>query len=595
MRRVLNSIVVGTLTGALVLSVAWATSGLIPVDRTPARGGIAATPVEDGASISSADVQAIAEGGRLPGGLFKVGGADVSIAPVQFPEGQWLKHDPSESTASPGDMSDGDINCNVLHNSAESGEAQFYWPFAKPSCLKTFDARWATTVDEASDLGIFARATAISNGETTLAFVAIDTVSWFYGFDPRYCPDETPAPNTQDTCGARAIANSISEDMTAQGVNLPPQNVVISATHTHASADTAMGGPSWYLEHVRDSIKQAITEAIDNMQLATIETGAGSAKPFNVDRRIVTRAIPDPELTWLRGVAAPPSSGDPGPVPPGETISTLVNFSVHTTVTAGNKDLHSGFVGHLANELREHWGGNAVFMVGGLGDQTVHRGFGRDGHGDGLAHVVLDSALANGYTLQSNGIVTEQQVIQVPGDNLSLAAANKANIFARDTTIPGPHANGPATSIQTKGGASSPSCVGASPISARVPVGGFLIGSPGSGDVKNDPANYQGDAVAIMQTPGEIFASISVITKDYLSKTRNVMVFGNANDHIGYIIPAQQYDIRSANAAGLTAPSTNMTDYEESLSSGRCTGDQVQNALLDIATNLGIVGIGEGR
>jgi hypothetical protein len=234
-------------------------------------------------------------------------------------------------------------------------------------------------------------------------------------------------------------------------------------------------------------------------------------------------------------------------------------------------------------------------MVGGLGDQTVHRGFGRDGHGHGLAHVVLDSALANGYTLKSNGIVAEQQVIIVPGDNLSLVAANKANIFVRDTTIPGPHAGGPATSVQQKGGNVSPSCVGASPISAKAPVGGFLIGTPGSGDVKNDPGNYQGDAVAIMQAPGEIFASISVITKDYLSKTRNVMVFGNANDHIGYIIPAQQYDIRAANAAGLAAPSHDLTDYEESLSTGRCTGDQVQNALLAIAENLGIMGIDENR
>jgi hypothetical protein len=111
--------------------------------------------------------------------------------------------------------------------------------------------------------------------------------------------------------------------------------------------------------------------------------------------------------------------------------------------------------------------------------------------------------------------------------------------------------------------------------------------------VKNDPENYMGDAVAIMQAPGEIFASISAITKDYLSKTRNVMVLGNANDHIGYIIPAQQYDIRSANAAGLAAPSHNMTDYEESLSTGRCTGDQVQNALIDIAQTLGILGLGE--
>ena len=31
----------------------------------------------------------------------------------------------------------------------------------------------------------------------------------------------------------------------------------------------------------------------------------------------------------------------------------------------------------------------------------------------------------------------------IPADNASLVAANKAGIFMRDTTVPGPHAAGP--------------------------------------------------------------------------------------------------------------------------------------------------------
>ncbi len=99
----------------------------------------------------------------------------------------------------------------------------------------------------------------------------------------------------------------------------------------------------------------------------------------------------------------------------------------------------------------------------------------------------------------------------------------------------------------------------------------------------------------MMQAPGEIFASISLTTKDYMSRARNVMVFGMANDHIGYIIPAEQYDIRGANAVGIAQPSLEMTNYEESLSTGRCTGDQIQNALVEIGTNLGVLGPGESR
>jgi hypothetical protein len=98
-----------------------------------------------------------------------------------------------------------------------------------------------------------------------------------------------------------------------------------------------------------------------------------------------------------------------------------------------------------------------------------------------------------------------------------------------------------------------------------------------------------------MEAPGEIFSSISLTTKDYLSRARNVMVFGMANDHIGYIIPAEQYDIRSANAVGIAEPSIDAANYEESLSTGRCTGDQIQNALIEIGKNLNVLGSGENR
>lgn len=646
MRRFLTSMLTGALTGALVLSVAWATIGVIPQRRSSQvreRSDTANTrshrhPAVDEEVMAEARTAAI--GQRLPDGLFRVGTAETSIAPIQYPEGPWLAHDPNDSANDP---SDGAINCTTFF---ESAEAQVYNSnIVKPGCINTFDGRWATGVDDVHGLDLKARAMAISNGEATIAFAALDVVSWFYGYDPKFCPDDT-TPVPQDTCGSRAIAHALSEEIERElGVVMPAENFVIAATHTHASPDTAKGAPDWYFQHVRDRTKQALKQAVQDMlenPVAQIETGAISAKPFNVDRRIVTRAFPDYELTWLRAVTVPgiqeptatapvtdvdkPGNGngsgkpdDPGKPgssptptpepspseePEPETIATLVNYSVHTTVTAGNAQMHSGFVGHLDRKLEELWGGNTVFIPGGLGDQTVVRGFGRDGHGYGLAELVVRSAGQTGYTLKSNDMRTMQRVVAVPADNLSLVAANKAGLFVRDTTIPGPHAAGHTHSHQQKDGANTPSCVGTSPISARTPVGGFVIGTPGTGVVRDGASNegsgtvypyevYAGDAIAIMQAPGEIFSSISTITKDYLSKTRNVMVLGMANDHLGYIIPAQQYDIRAANAAGIAAPSHNMTDYEESLSTGRCTGDQIQNHLIEIGKALGLLGVGE--
>ncbi|HYI46678.1 MAG TPA: hypothetical protein VE174_14565 [Actinomycetota bacterium] len=573
MRRTFLSVFTGLLTGFLALGVAWATIGLTPAGNQPAvtatpKGKKSPTPTATPTQTPTPDPTYV-PGERLPEGVFLVGAQNESIAPI--PEGETV-----DGVAG---------KWNAHGNGHDCGPIGYeYLPNADPSCLRTFDRVWATGVDEASDLGIYARAIALSNGEDTVAFVVLDTVSWFYGYDPSICPDDPNAAQPQDTCGTRAITNDLSEEL-----DIPVENFVISSTHTHASADTTARGPSWYYEYVRDQIKDAIRGAVASMEPAELQTGAIPAKAFNIDRRIVTRAVPDAELTWLRGVSLRQATK-------GKTIATLVNFSAHPTVTAGNADMHSGFIGHLAKRLEELWGGSTVFMPGGLGDQTVNRGFGRDGIGNGLANLVYESAQQSSYTLKSNDIVSEQRILQIPADNASLVALNKAGVFMRDSTIPGPHAAGPVESVQQKGSARTPSCAGASPISVLSPVGGVRIGTPGKaqgqeGFVPGD----RGDALVMMQAPGEIFASISLTTKDYLSRARNVMVFGMANDHIGYIIPAEQYDVRGANAVGIAQPSIEMTNYEESLSTGRCTGDQIQNALIEIGTNLGVLGPGEGR
>ncbi len=659
MRRVITAMVTGTFTGALILGVAWATSGLHPVNpenKANDVGGKQPTTVDqvDQGALARATTSAMGErlGGDEHGAFFRVGTSEVSIAPVPYPDGPWLAHVPNDDNPE-----DGTVDCTTF---TEELEAQVYTTHTvKPGCINTFDGRWATGIDEVHDLGLSARAMAISNGQTTVAFASLDLVSWFYGYDPKLCPHETlplptdetlpvsredAHPQAQDTCGSRAITHALSEELERDlGVVIPPENFVIAATHTHASPDTAKGAPDWYFQYVRDQVKEALTRAVQDMlenPLARIQIGSIAAKPFNIDRRLVTRAIPDYELTWLRAVTVPgsepaisaaaqeppdkPGNGngngnghgkpessptptpDPSPTPEPEpqTIATLVNYSVHTTVTAGNAQMHSGFVGHLDQKLEELWGGNSVFIPGGLGDQTVVRSFGRDGHGYGLAALVVKSAEQTAYTLKSNKIETMQRVVAVPADNLSLVVANKAGAFVRDTTIPGPHAAGHTHSHQQKAGARTPSCVASSPISARVPVGGFVIGELGTGIVRTGTSDegtgtvfsyddYAGDAIAIMQAPGEIFSSISTITKDYLSRSRIVMVMGMANDHAGYIIPAQQYDLRAANAAGLAAPSHDATDYEESLSTGRCTGDQIQNHLIEIGKALGLLGVGE--
>ena len=410
MRRTILSITTGLMTGFLALGVAWATAGLTPQSTSaapqPKKTKTPSPTPTPSPTASPSPTRVEFPPGRLPGGVFKVGAVDTSIAPIPVSEGgKWNAHG-------------ADHDCGPI--------GYEYLPDSDPSCLRSFDRVWATGVDQTHDLGIFARTMAISNGEDTLVFVVLDTVSWFYGYDPSICPHDPDALQPQDTCGTRAITLDLSHKL-----GIPVENFVIASTHTHASADTTARGPSWYYEYVRDQIKESVTEAVGSMEYAELETGSIPAKAFNIDRRRVTRAVPDSELGWLRAV----SLNDPG-----KTISTLVNFSAHTTVTAGNADMHSGFIGHLSKRLNELWGGTTVFMPGGLGDQTVERSLGRDGIGYGLANYVYESAKQSAYTLESNEIVAKQKIVTIPADNVSLVAMNKAGIFMRDSTVPGPHA-----------------------------------------------------------------------------------------------------------------------------------------------------------
>ena len=401
MRRVLLSIITGVLTGTLVLGVGWATTGLLPVGdrsdsvtKTSAGRKEARLAARPGAATESATAEFTGE--RLPDGQFLVGASRVSIAPVTVAEGgRWNPHGNGYNCGQP---------------------EQEYTPLSDPSCLRTFDRFWATGVD---DLGIYVRAFAVSNGEKTVAFAVMDTIGWFYGYPANICGD----------CGAKAIGQKVEELTNGE---VPAGGVVVSGTHTHASVDTIAATPNWYYEQVRDATIQAITEAVANKEPARLETGSIPAKAFNVDRRIVTRAVPDFELGWLRAVPLRGSGK--------KTIATMVNFAAHPTVTASNDVLHSGFIGHLAQRLEDHWGGVTVFMPSGLGDQTVNRSFGRDGIGYGLADLVVRSQEQSAYTLGSNEIEIDRSEIEIPSENSFLFAANKTGLFVRDSEVPGEYA-----------------------------------------------------------------------------------------------------------------------------------------------------------
>jgi hypothetical protein len=592
MRTVLRTLLAGFLVGALGLGSAWAGAVLTqPAGERRAGAGGAVGELGDalgmaaelaggergaapagrldaervdagradagrvGGSGTGEETAAVAGGERLSDGWFRAGTAVRSLVP---PADRWKQADECRGQA----------------------PEQLYTPLVPDGCLITFDMLWADGVDEANPIEV--RAAALGNGEDLVVIAVMDLVGYMAAYPLTSCRD----------CGIAQIAETLSGEL-----GVPADRFVISSTHTHAAPTTIADGPTWYYEHVRDqvldAIRAAVAEAAANPPVR-VETGATLAKAFNTDRRIVDRAVPDYELGWLRAFV-PAAGGNPAGAGE-ETIFTLGNFAVHPTIRAGNAELHSGFVGPFARRINERLGGEGVFFPGGLGDQRVDRGYGVNGHGIGLADLIADDVERGGHVLASNDIAVARTDVKIPVENQFFAGALATGYAVRD--ILPPFGGGPLTVSVTKGGANAPVCTSAAALHVVGPVSVIRLGErppPGKQDLGPEyRLPVEADNVVLVQGPGEMFASMGLIVKDALSRSSNVLFTSMANDTLGYMMPANQYDLFASQGLGLVGNVTKTWNYEEALSLGRCSGEIVMKAMLELGAELGVMGEGEG-
>lgn len=577
MRALIRTIVAGFLVGALGLGSAWAGASLMQASAPPVvpedaaaiaeraadgrEGQLAKTPAGNraaGTGRAPAATEAPAPAGatsgeRLPGGWFRAGSSSRTLVP---PADKWTPAAKCRGTS----------------------PEQLYTPLTPEGCLITFDLLWADGVDAQNPITV--RASAIGNGKDTVVFAVMDVVGYMASY---------PAATSCADCGIDHIAAALSKEL-----GIPADSFVISSTHTHAAPTTIADGPTWYYEYVRDQVKAAIRDAVAAAAAnpaVRIETGAVAAKAFNTDRRLVDRAVPDFELAWLRAFV--PASGRSTPE---KTMLTMGNFAVHPTIRTSNKQLHSGLVGPFTRRLEEQLGGAGMFFPGAMGDQRVDRGYGVNGHGIGMADLIIGDVQRGGTVLNSNDVAVARTEVQIPVENQFFAGALASGYAIRD--ILPPYGGGPLAVEVRKSGANKPVCAGAGEVHVVGPVSAIRLGEKPPAGKQQLGDEYAlpvaTDNVVIVQAPGEIFASIGLVVKDALSRSNNVLVSAMANDTLGYMIPANQYDLFASQGLGIANNATGAGNYEEALSLGRCSGEIVQKAMLRMGAELGVMGEGEG-
>ncbi len=199
------------------------------------------------------------------------------------------------------------------------------------------------SVEKKGDLYI--RAFVVEKGETRLAFVSVDNLGW-----PSVLGDKS-----------RALIKGVK-----------PENVLISATHTHSGPD-AYGFPNEkgesfadmaYLDRCVRLMAEAVDEAVKNLQPATLKVAMGEAKG-KIAYNYYAPELYDPRCGVIQALATS------GPTP-GKAIATLVNYAVHPEVLgSGQGILSPDLCGPLYDRIEAKAGGMAMFVNGAQGGMVT--------------------------------------------------------------------------------------------------------------------------------------------------------------------------------------------------------------------------------
>ncbi|NIJ55857.1 hypothetical protein [Dyadobacter arcticus] len=153
---------------------------------------------------------------------------------------------------------------------------------------------------------------------------------------------------------------------------IPPENILIGATHTHSGPD-AYGFPNEkgesfadlkYLDDCVEKIADAVNEAIGKLEDASLKIAVGEAKG-KIAYNYYADQLYDPRCGVIQAIATSgPKKGNP--------IATLVNYAVHPEVIGSGRGILSpDLCGPLYDRIESQGGGVALFMNGAQGGMVT--------------------------------------------------------------------------------------------------------------------------------------------------------------------------------------------------------------------------------
>jgi len=553
------------LTGALMVTGAWAGASLVPVDEArvsvPDKAGKApavkkAAPVptpaaEPAKATAAADIPAPPpDPASLADGQVLAGAAKTSIAPRPDDYGgTWERSQEKCATLSENTFT------RLMDDPVEVGDhlaaAGSPWP-ENPNCIYMggFGLGPMNPVTSWNkDLGLWVRAIALRDRQgDDLVLVVLDGEGYFWDYGAK-CDD----------CGLKQITAELAADET---LGLETKNIVVAATHAHSAPDFIGGWgfvPDWYMEQLSDSIKSTIREALAGMRPALLEYGEHEAREFNSERRDTYRSAEEQQLAWLR--AYTPGGGH-------KTIATIGSYAAHPTSFGTNGgEAHPDWPGLFEASLEERFGGVGLHFMTGLGNMSASglRQVDDPNHATGADDLVaLIDDVRRGNPIEQPDIKTAQATWTQPVTNAPLTALGTPGFFDREF-VKSP------SNVQTGKDPSKFQCVSASPVSAEVAASAARIG----------------DEFALSAAPGEIFSNFSNTVKEK-SGAAVTMPLGQANDALGYMPQSFELNQVGQQGPGFAGELQGylFVNYEDAYAIDKCFGDMTLETSLGLLNGL---------
>ena len=343
-----------------------------------------------------------------------------------------------------------------------------------------------------------------------------------------------PGPTPLVMCGVDSIGlfwDDVQKIRAAVRLKFDKADVIIAALHDHEAPDTmGLWGPTAsqtginedYVSFLIQRTAEAAIDAIEHMQPATLRL-AKTHDP-ELDTFIHDNRPPDVHDSEVIMISVSTKNKKP--------IGTLLNWANHPeTLASKNTEITADYSGYLRTRLEQLLGGTAIFVNGAVGGMQSPLGakfenipdssFAKAKHIGKRVGEIATEAMRSARPVAVTRYEFRERMVDIPVDNKGFDQAAQADLYhGRKPTVAG-HSTVPIGIVRLLNGKT--------PLLEIALVPGELYPELSVGGVQR----YEGADFAD--------APIEPAIKNMMRAPFR-MLFGLADDEIGYIIPVAEWD-----------------------------------------------------